>query len=273
MELKMYFRILLKRWWIIPLTFIFTLIPTYIFVSGQPWVYESEATFVIRPRTSVAVNDDEIVKALDTVSRRVEIITTFAEVSSSSLIKQRAVESLGLSAEEQEGLKVNGRVLAGTNILEINVQGPDPKIVRDLATAVSMETLSYVSNLYDVFELEPLDGANIPNRPVSPNKTLNLAIGAALGLLLGVGLIFLIEYLKEPLVGDLQINVIDPETGAYNQTYFKLRLGEELSRARHNTYSFSLALIKVYHRDLVYVSRRQVPSKKSAATHLHQHEI
>jgi len=263
MELKIYLRIILRYWWIILATFLFTLIPTYLFVNGQPWIYETEATFVIRPRSDFAVDDDEIVDALDTISRRVEINTTFAEVSSSSLIKQRAIEQLGLTAEEQKGLQVNGKVIAGTNILEISVQGPDPNVVRDFANVVSQETLAYVSNLYDVFELEPLDEAGLPTAPVSPNKALNLALGGGLGLLLGIGLIFFIEYLKEPVQVDSRINVIDLETGAYNQTYFTLRLRQELSRARHNNYSFSLAFIKVYDRGLVHDVAQPVPADKA----------
>lgn len=250
MELKLYFRILLKRWWIVLITFFFTLIPTYIFVNGQPWIYETEATFVMRPRADIAANGDEVVKALDTISRRVEINTTFAEVSSSSLIKAQAIQRLGLSAEERRGLKVSGRVIAGTNILEISVQGPDPQVVRDFANAVSAETVAYVSSLYDVFELEPLDAADLPSDPISPNKTLNLALGGGFGLFLGIGLIFFVEYLREPVQSDYHVNIIDPETGAYNHAYFMLRLRQEVSRARHNGYASSLALIKIYNRGI-----------------------
>ncbi len=263
MELKIYLRIILKYWWIIVAAFIFTVIPTYLFVNSQPWIYESAATFVIRPRSDIAINGDEIVDALDTISRRVEINTTFAEVSSSSLIKQRAIESLALSSEDRQGLKVNGKVVAGTNILEISVQGPNPEIVRDFANAVSQETLAYVSNLYDVFALEPLDAASLPAEPVSPNKPLNLALGGGLGLLLGIGLIFFLEYLQEPAPVDSSVNVIDEETGAYNRTYFTLRLRQEVSRSRHNNYSFSLALVKVYHRGLMNDVAKPFPAAKA----------
>lgn len=263
MELKLYLQILLKRWWIILTAFVFTLIPTLLFVNSQPWIYETEATFVIRPRSSIAINDDEIVKALDTISRRVEINTTFAEVTSSSLIMGNAIERLALTAEERKGLKVNGKVIAGTNILEIGVQGPDPEVVRDFANAVSLETLIYVRNLYDVFELEPLDEAELPSDPVSPNKALNLTLGGSLGLFLGIGLIFLIEYLKEPIKTDFQVNIIDFETGAYNRPFFMLRLRQELNRARHNGYSFSLALIKVYHRGLMKGVAQPVPAAQA----------
>jgi diguanylate cyclase (GGDEF)-like protein len=263
MELKLYLRILLKHWWIILAALIITLIPTLFFVQRQPIVYQTEATFVIRPRASLGVTDADVVKVLDTLSRRVEINTTFAEVANSSLIKQRAIDRLNLTTQEKQGLKVDSKVIAGTNILNINVQGPDPNIVRDFADAISQETLTYVSNLYDVFEMEPLDTAHLPTKPVSSNRIITLALGGAMGLFLGIGLVFFTEYLKEPIKVDSQVNIIDLETSAYNQSYLMLRLRQELSRARNNNYALSLALIKVYHRGLMNGMAQQVSAEKT----------
>lgn len=263
MELKQYFQIILKRWWIIPLALLCTMIPTYILVSQQPWVYQTEATFVIRPRTGLDINDEDTVKALDTLSRRVEINTTFAEVSSSNLIMQQAIERLGLTAKEKKGIKVSGRVIAGTNILEISVQGPVRELVHDFANAISLETVSYVSSLYDVFELEPVDDADFPTSPIGPNKTLEMALGVLFGFFLGIVLIFFAEYLSEPVHADTQLNIIDPQTGAYNETYLKLRLRQELSRVSHYSYAFSLAQIKVFQRGLVHDVAKPLPARQA----------
>lgn len=248
MEIRQYFKIITNRWWIIAAAFIVTLIPTFVMVNRQPWIYESKTTFVIRPRASFAANEEEFVKAVDTLSRRVEINTTFAEVADSRLIKQRALDRLELSPLDRTGLKVIGKVRAGTNVLEIIVQGPNPGIVRDFADAVSVETREYVSNLYDVFELEPLDLAKISNNPISPNKPLNIWVGGAFGLLLGISLVFLFEYLREPLGSHGSFNVIDGETGLYNGDYFNLRVIQELSRVKNKSNYFSLALVKINYR-------------------------
>ena len=251
MELRLYLRMLLKRWWLIFLAFVITIIPAILLVNRQSWVYESTATFVIRPRSTFAADEEEFVKAVDILSRRVEINTTFAEVAGSRLIKQRAIERLDLSSQERKGLKIKGDVIAGTNVLEITIQGANPGIVRDFATAVSVETVNYIKNLYDVFELEPLDAATFPSKPVSPNKVLNLAVAGTFGLLLGVGLVFLIEYIGQPVAGNESFDVIDPESGVYNRPYLLLRLRQELSRVRHSSYDSSLALIHLSQRNLV----------------------
>ena len=263
MELKLYLRILLAKWWLILIAVVITVVPTYIYVNNQPWVYEADATFVIRPRASSDGNESDFVKAVDTLSNRVEINTTFAQVASSENLKQRAVNSLGLEGSERKGLSVSSRVIAGTNVLEIAVQGPDPAIVRDVAEAIGIETVNYISSLYDVFELEPLDLPEQSNKPVSPNKTLNIVVGAFFGVLLGISLIFLLEYLKESDTEDLSFNIIDLDTGVYSKTYFMMRLRQEMSRAWRNRYSLSVALIEVNNRSLASGNAQQISAAKA----------
>ena len=244
MEIKLYLRTLINRWWLIVAAFFFTVIPAAILVNRQPWVYEASTSYVIRPREEFDVPQDEIVDAVGTLSRQPEISTTFAEVADSRLIKRRAIERLELSSQERRGLRVNGRVVPGTNVVEISVEGPNPAVVRDVADAAGLETATYVNALYDVFELEPLDSASFPNNPDGPNKLFTIVLGGGFGLLLGVGLVFLLEYLEEPLPEPTSFNIIDGDTAIYNESYLKLRLKEEVSRTRHGARPFSLALIK-----------------------------
>jgi diguanylate cyclase (GGDEF)-like protein len=175
----------------------------------------------------------------------VEINTTFAEVVGSKLIKNQAIESLALSSEQRQDLSVNGRIIGGTNILEVTAKGKDPIVVRDFTNAIGARTVEYVGSLYDVFELEPLDEASIPRTPVSPKPVLNLSLGAVFGLALGVGLAFLLEYLGTPHYEKDSFNIVDRETGAYNKSYLMHRLWQEMSRSKRNKYPLALGMIKV----------------------------
>ena len=107
MELKHYLHILLGKWWLILIAIVVTVVPTYFYVNNQPWIYESKATFVIRPRASSDADAEGFVKAVDTLSNRVEINTTFAEVASSSVVKDRAQDALNLTGSQRRGLKVD----------------------------------------------------------------------------------------------------------------------------------------------------------------------
>jgi capsular polysaccharide biosynthesis protein/GGDEF domain-containing protein len=244
MELKAYLRILLKYWWLVVLSLVVTIVATLIFTSRQPQIYETKATFVIRPHSLIV--EDEFVRTLDTLSRRIEINSTFAEIAGSKLIKEQAAEKLNLDSAQKKDLTVKGSVLAGTNILEIAVEGTDPALIQDFTEAVSIETLDYVNNLYDVLELEPLDPAEIPSKPIKPNLTFNLILGTVLGLGLGIALAIFTEYLNAPAAEPAKFDILDSESGLYNRPYFEMRARQEMSRARRHDYPLSMALVRFH---------------------------
>jgi diguanylate cyclase (GGDEF)-like protein len=243
MEIKAFIKILFKRWWALLLGLIVVLSATWIWTNKQDQIYQSEATFVLRPRSSTLAVDDDFVKALDMVSRRVEINTTFAEVATSRLIKSLARSRL--ETGDAAGMSVSARVVGGTNILTITVEGPDPITTQEYCGLIGLATLNYVAELYDVFELQPLDPASLPRTPIRPNLGLNLMLGSVLGLSIGAGLAFLIEFVRSPYEEPDTFNIIDRETGAYNKSYFTLRLYQEMNRAKRNNYPLSLGLFKV----------------------------
>jgi diguanylate cyclase (GGDEF)-like protein len=242
MELKIYLRILMKRWWIILSALLITFVATVVFTFTQPPKYKATATFVVAPDRSL---EDGGVYGLDTLSRQTEINNTYAEVAISRLIRQRATDELKLSPDQMAGITIDAQPLAGTNLIKISALGDDPVLVRNLANTVGTETIAYMQELYEIYTMKLLDEAALPTAPEGRNEKLNLALGAALGLVLGGGLAFLSEYLQTPLEGGMNFDILDGETGAYNERYFRQRLREEVSRARRSGCPLSLALMNV----------------------------
>jgi capsular polysaccharide biosynthesis protein len=198
LELIAYFRILMKKWQIVVAAFLITLISTIIFTFTQTPIYKATATFVIAPAGKF---DDrwQIVSGVDALSRQSEIASTYGEVAISDLIKQEAADTLNLSAQQAKTLQVHSKRRAGTNVLEITVEGPNPVLVGDFANATGDRTLNYIAKLYEVYDMKPLDLATPPAAPISPDTKLNLALGITLGLVLGCGLSLFATYLQTPL--------------------------------------------------------------------------
>jgi len=253
MELRIYLRILLRKWWIILPAFLITFTSTIVFTFTQAPTYETIATFVVSPSSAFA-DVRSFTEGLDRLSRRTEISTTYAEVAASRLIRREAAEELNLSQDQRQSLSVASQLVAGTNVIKITVEGSDPVLVRDFANVVGARTMAYVQDLYDGYYMNPLDHASLPASPSRPNKKLNLALGAILGMALGGGLALLSEYLQTPLEGMMNFAVLDDETGAYNGRYFRQRLGEEISRAKRNKYPLSVALMNVDQLDVMGTS-------------------
>jgi len=244
MELKTYLQILMRKWWIIIPAFLVTLTTTVVLTFTQVPIYESNATFVVAPNSAFQ-DVKSFASGLDILSRRAEISTTYAEVAASRRIKQQAADTLGLSPTQRENLSVDSQLIAGTNVLKVTVESDDPVVARDFADMVGGKTIDYVRNLYDAYELRPLDQASMPLTPIRPNKVLNIVLGAAGGLTLGVGLAFLSHFLQAPDTSAPNLNILDSKTGLYNRRYFAQRLREEMSRAKRNDYPLAVALMNV----------------------------
>jgi capsular polysaccharide biosynthesis protein len=197
MELRASLRILLGKWWVILIAFAATLVATIIFTFTEPWVFQAKATYVVAPSGSFG-SAGGFVNGLDVLSRRTEIASTYAEVANSRLIKDMASDELQISSKQERSLTVSSMVLAGTNVLEITVEGPDQVLVRDFADTVGTKVQAYAQDLYETYELRSLDRARLPSSPIRPNRKLYLLLGAASGLALGVGLAFLVQYLQVP---------------------------------------------------------------------------
>jgi diguanylate cyclase (GGDEF)-like protein len=244
MELKIYLRFLLRKWWIVLLAFLVVFTPTAVFTFVQPSTFRATATFVVSPSSSFQ-DARSFLSGLDVLNNKDQVVNTYAQVATSRLIRNQIAGILKLSPAQEKSLIVESRLRAGTNVIEIAVEGNDPVLVADFANKIGEKTIDYVEKLYEVYDLKPLDQATPPLSPIRPDKTLNLALGAMIGLVLGVGLPFLVEYLHAPLANMVNESFLDSESGAYSLAYFVQRLGEEMSRAKRSNSPLSLALIDV----------------------------
>ena len=195
MELIIFLRMLLKRWWIIVLMLIVTVIGTVLLTEWQTPVYSSSATYVVSPSPQI-LNGTSYLSGLSVLGGQPAVTNTYASIAASASVKQNASVALGLNPAQIKRLSVFSRVQAGTNIIEITVEGEDPLLVQAFTVEIGLSTIDYVSKLNGVYDLQLLDSAMSPESPIRPNIRLNLIIGVVLGLVLGGGIAFLTS-LKE----------------------------------------------------------------------------
>jgi diguanylate cyclase (GGDEF)-like protein len=250
MELKAYLRTLASHWWVVLAVFVMTYAATLVQTFREPPVYQGRATYIVK-LNSTYMNDKDLASAVDILSRRTEIATTYTIVANSRLIKRLAAEAIGLPRGERGGISVSSDLVPGTNVIQITVQAGNPELARDFANAVGEQLAGYTRGLYATYTLEQLDDANAPSAPIKPDIGLNLTLGAVMGLLLGIGVAFLAAYLRAPAESVAVAAVMDEETGLYGRRYFISRLRQELARSRRNRYPLGLALVDVDHRGVL----------------------
>jgi diguanylate cyclase (GGDEF)-like protein len=266
MQPRQILRVLFIRRWLILGTMGIAILFAEALTLSQAPVYQATGSYVLQ-----LTGGEDAVTAIDILSRRPEIASTFAEVASSRTIRQEAAGDLGLSAQQLRDFSVNSRLVAGTNILEVSVQGNDPELVVEFASAVGLRTLEFVQRLYAVFSLEPLDEPQPPRNPIRPNPMLNLVIGGLLGLSLGIALALATSLIESgpAVVAAPRGLIVDAETGAYTHSFFVQRLREETARSMRNHYPISVALMEVNHGgvlDIAAVGERKEAMRRVAST-------
>lgn len=80
---------------------------------------------------------------------------------------------------------VQVRSVRGTEILEIHAHSVFPKEASELANAVAAAGVS-IQLQTNLASSRVLEQAALPTKPVRPNKPLNLALGALVGIFLGI---------------------------------------------------------------------------------------
>lgn len=207
MEIRRYLHILRKWWWLALTAFLAVIVATIVLTYTQAPSYEATVSLVVSPTAALA-DPSEVRASLNILDKPV-IINTYAEIAQSLAIVQQAYQDLGVPPEAQERYEVRASVLQQTNIILITVAGPEPAAVEFAANAVAGNTIEYVGELYEVYDLKLLDAAVRPDAPVTPDKILNLLVGLVLGVMVAFVLVSVVEYLQPPSMARGLIGVAD----------------------------------------------------------------
>jgi len=82
-----------------------------------------------------------------------------------------------------------------TEIFEVKIDSNSPQDSYKLVSAIIDLAPSEITRIRPADSVRLVSAAKVPSSPSSPNKPLNTAIGAILGLMIAVGLVLLIEML------------------------------------------------------------------------------
>ena len=200
-----------KRWKIIVLTTVLATVVSGIF-----------SFFVISPTYEASTKifigkegaESEGYNSSD-VSMYQNLIKTYSELIKTKDLVNKAIDNseYDLSVNNVlNGITVN--TLTGTQILQISYQSKSPSIAKNMLESITNEFITKAEELVPNGNVKILESVEIPKNPVAPNKTMNIAIAFILGMMVGFGIVFLLEYLdntyknKEQLEKDLDIPVL-----------------------------------------------------------------
>lgn len=190
LELRDYLRVLHSYWRGIASIALMTTLLAFGWTFLQNPVYEAQSTGMITVAGSKDVNSS---LAADNLAK--SKAKSYASVARSRPVAQAVADELGLAlppGELMERIKV--RTPVETTELQVTASAGDPAEARNLADAWVIALSEKVEEIETpsggeavaAVRVVPLAEAALPTSPTSPNVKLILALGAGLGLILGV---------------------------------------------------------------------------------------
>lgn len=197
LDLREIFHIIKKRLWIVVLITIATTV-----ISGVlsffiiPPVYEAKASIIIgktmgEQNPNIQYND---------VLMYQKLVKTYSEIAKSRLVAEKTATRIGndITADEiSNGVTITPQ--ADTQIMIIKAQSKAPERAADIVNALSETFIEESKKLYPSGSVQIMDGAQMPKSPVKPRPMMNIAIAFFLGIMVSLGIIFLIEYMDNTI--------------------------------------------------------------------------
>ncbi|MFS0668969.1 YveK family protein [Peribacillus frigoritolerans] len=196
-SIKDIFKTLKKRWKLIMLlTLIAALISGSISYFLLTPVYQSS--------TQILVNQKQSENQLDSTQIRsnIDMINTYSVIIKSPAILEKVIDKLELDQSvDQLSQKITINSQENSQVFSLTVQDSNPAKAVEIANTVSSIFQKEIKDIMKVDNVSILAKAEIKENPtpVKPNPLLNIAIAVVVGLMAGIGLAFLLEYLDNTI--------------------------------------------------------------------------
>lgn len=205
-SIKDIFYTLKKRWILIVLITV-----------GAALISGSISYFVLTPiyqaSTQILVNPKDTENQLDVtkLSSNVEIIKTYSVIIKSPAILEKVIDQLDLNQSVtflSNTMTINSQ--DNSQVFSLTVENSDPALAVTIANTVSETFQKEIKNIMNIDNVSILAKANLPDNPapVTPNNLLNIAIAVVVGLMAGIGLAFLLDYLDNTVKDSKELEAL-----------------------------------------------------------------
>ncbi|MCM3409919.1 YveK family protein [Metabacillus litoralis] len=136
------------------------------------------------------------------VQTNLQLINTYNVIIKSPAILDKVIEkeNLDMSTDALNGL-VTVSSEQNSQVVNISVQNEDPQQAANIANSIADTFQDEITTLMNIDNVSILSQAQLGENPspIKPQPVLNMAIALVVGLMAGVGLAFLLEYLDNTI--------------------------------------------------------------------------
>ncbi|MEB2492982.1 Wzz/FepE/Etk N-terminal domain-containing protein [Peribacillus frigoritolerans] len=205
-SIKDIFQTLMKRWKLITLL---TLIAALISGSISYFLL----TPVYQASTQILVNQKQSKNQLDSnqIQSNIDMINTYSVIIKSPAILEKVINNLELpQSVDQLSQRITINSQENSQVFSLTVQDSNPAKAVEIANTVSATFQKEIKEIMNVDNVSILAKAEVKENPtpVKPSPLLNIAIAVVVGLMAGIGLAFLLEYMDNTIRDEKDIETL-----------------------------------------------------------------
>ncbi|MDF2013275.1 YveK family protein [Priestia megaterium] len=214
-------QILKKRWiLIVVLTLIAGLCSGIISYNVLKPVYQASAQILVNQKKS----DNSTTLDASQIQTNLQLINTYSVIIKSPTILGKVIEDLNLNQSVNElNQKVTVVSQENSQVFSVKIEDTNAANATKIVNAVTKTFKKEIPRIMNVDNITILTkaGASENPTPIKPNPLLNIAIAALVGLILGIGLAFVLEYIDNTIKREQDIEKLlgVPALGSIPKTY------------------------------------------------------
>lgn len=189
---------------ILSLTILATVISGVVSYFYMTPIYQASTQLLVNKE-----NSETPIINISEIQTNLQLINTYNVIIKTPFILDIVKQELALDTLTTEKLneKISVSSVGESQVLTITAQDSDQFVARDIANTTASVFQLEIEKLMNIENVKILSKATATDNqsPIKPNKMLNIAIALVVGLMLGVGLAFLLEYLDTTIKTEQQI--------------------------------------------------------------------
>lgn len=199
LELRNIVEIILKRLWIIvAITLAAAIVGLTISIFFIDDVYSSSTTLIVREKRK---SGEEY--QLSDLNLARNLVDTYSVIIKSNRVLEKVLDEVGSDITTNElRSKISVQSEGNTEIIRITVEDLSPETAKNIANSTARVFMNEIVRLLEMDNVQVIDEARASFTPVKPKVGMNTAISFILGLMVSLGLAFVLEYfdntIKEP---------------------------------------------------------------------------
>ncbi|HBN85061.1 MAG TPA: hypothetical protein DDZ89_14600 [Clostridiales bacterium] len=185
------------KWWIIAICFAVAVVGAaiYSFWIVDP-VYSANALLFVGRESG----ENEGPMSIAQMQANERLVMDYREIIKSRSAAKDVVERLELDIRiESIQKRIDVQTVSNSRMFKLSFESTDPELAANIVNEMTQVIIIKAEEIVGVENVSIVDQADVPVDPIKPNKKTNVAVAGVLGLMLGVGIIFVIEFLDNTI--------------------------------------------------------------------------